>query len=188
MIVQFLCYIYIYFAYLLKIANKNNTNKYLIISFVLALIGYLVLRYLNMIILISMIRPFLCFVVGSYLYYNENLNKKVILSASIIMSFICLLINNYISLNIFLIFCVSYIVIYLCNNYNVKTDNKILDSVFSSSYELYLVGFPIQQAFAAVNGGSMNIYLNFIAGLIIAIPFSIVIRLLSEKMIQVLKF
>ena len=57
-----------------------------------------------------------------------------------------------------------------------------------SSYELYLIGFPIQQSIVAINGGSMNIYCNFIIATLIAIPISIIVRLLSEKMIKVLKF
>ena len=188
MMVQFLCYMYVYFAYLLKIANKDNIKKYLIISFVLGLIGYIVLKYLNISILIAMIRPFLCFVVGGYLYYSELLKSSKALLIVIIAAIVCLLINNYISINIFLIICLTYIIIYLCKNYYVENNNKYLNSILSSSYELYLVGFPIQQALVSINGGLMNIYLNFLISLIIAIPVSIIIRLLSEKMIKIFDF
>ena len=53
-----------------------------------------------------------------------------------------------------------------------------------SSYELYLVGFPIQQSIVAINGGSMNIYFNFLIATLIAIPISVVIRLLSQKIVK----
>lgn len=187
MMVQFLCYIYVYVANILKIANEKNKNKYLIISFIFGFIGLFLFKSLNITILVAMIRPYLCFVFGGYLYYN-NLSNKNYFIGFILISIICFLINNHITIDILYIVGINYIILYLCNNCIIKSENKIVNVITLSSYELYLVGFPIQQSIVAINGGSMNNYSNFIIATLVAIPLSIVIRMLSEKMIKILKF
>ncbi len=187
MMVQFLCYMYVYIAYTLKIANDRNKNIYLILSIVFGVLGLFVFKYLKLSMLVAMIRPFLCFVFGGYLYYS-NLNNKKYFIYCIILSLICLYINDYFTINLLLIVGINYIILYLCNNNTFKVDNKYLNMITLSSYELYLVGFPIQQSIVAINGGSMNIYCNFIIATLVSIPISIIVRLLSEKMIKVLKF
>ncbi len=184
--VQFLCYMYVYFAYILKIGKKENKNLYLLISIILGICGCIIFNYLNIKVLVSMIRPFLCFVFGGYLYYSELNNKKYFITC-ILFSIICLVINNYFTINILLIVGINYIILYLCKNNSFEVDNKYLNMITLSSYELYLVGFPVQQSIVAINGGSMNIYFNFVIATLIAIPISVIVRMLSEKMITVFK-
>ena len=76
MMVQFLCYMYVYIAYILKIANEKNKNIYLMLSFIFGMTGLIIFKFLNLNILVAMIRPFLCFVFGGYLYYSALNNKK----------------------------------------------------------------------------------------------------------------
>ena len=78
----------------------------------------------------------------------------------------------------------SYIVLYICKKSFIKSKNNYTNIILGGSYELYLIGFPIQQAIVSINGGSMNVYLNFFITLIISIPLSIVIKDLSDKMIE----
>lgn len=187
MIVQFLCYIYVYIAYIIKLAKRENINYYLLFSFFLGICGLLLFNYLKIKVIIAMIRPFLCFVFGGYLYYSKAFNKKLFIT-SIIFSVICLIVDNYLSINSFLIICVTYIIIYLCENYEFVVKNKIVKSVISSSYELYLVGFPIQQALVSLNGGTMSIFYNFTAGLSLAVVFSVIIEIISKKINELFKF
>ena len=190
MMVQFLCYIYIYLYFRILYYRKKDikvNNKvllhYLLVSFVLGICGLFVFKRLGLTILVAMIRPFLCFIVGSVLYYIDL--KQVFIVPGIVLSIICVLINNYISLNIWLIVLMTYIVIWICKSIKLNTNNKIIDYILSCSYELYLVGFPIQQAIVSINGGSMNIYLNFVIGFVIAIIVSMIVKLFSDKLIKI---
>ena len=79
----------------------------------------------------------------------------------------------------------SYIVIWLLRNIKLSTNNKVINYIFSCSYELYLVGFPIQQAISNINGGSMNIYYNFVLSLFVAIIFSLIVKMISDKLIKI---
>lgn len=190
MMVQFLCYIYIYLYFRILYYRKKEivmdnkiTFHYLIVSFILGLFGLFVFKKLGLTILIAMIRPFLCFVIGGVLYYIDL--KNLYFVSAILLSVISLLINNYISLNIWLIVFMSYIVIWLLKNIKLSTNNKIINYIFSCSYELYLVGFPIQQAISNMNGGSMNIYYNFVLSLFVAIIFSLIVKMISDKLIKI---
>lgn len=190
MMVQFLCYIYIYLYFRILYYRKKEivmdnkiTFHYLIVSFILGLFGLFVFKKLGLTILIAMIRPFLCFVIGGVLYHIDL--KNLYFTSAILLSVISLLINNYISLNIWLIVFMSYIVIWLLKNIKLSTNNKAINYIFSCSYELYLVGFPIQQAISNMNGGSMNIYYNFVLSLFVAIIFSLIVKMISDKLIKI---
>ena len=74
--------------------------------------------------LVAMIRSFLCFVFGGYLYYSDLNNKKYFIYC-LVLSLVCLFIDDYFIINILLIVGINHIILYLCNNksfevYNLK--------------------------------------------------------------------
>ena len=178
--IQFMCYIYVFVFYcLLKIDSKNK-YKYLFVSVIIAALGYTFCKFMNINIIIAAIRPFLCFVIGGLLYHY-NKNNIITFVITVLLSIVCLVINNYISLNVLLIIFIPYIILYMCKNLKIVINNSIINYILSCSYEIYLLGFPIQQAIVSINGGSMNSYLNFAISIIVVVPISMIIKYLSDK-------
>ncbi|MEE3343377.1 MAG: acyltransferase [Bacilli bacterium] len=181
MSIQFMCYIYILIAF--KIRLLNNKNKYLISSIALGIIAYIICNYIKMNTLLSAIRPFLVFIISNYLYLNNYKGKKEFLLLSILLLTIAIILKNEIVLNISLIILIPIIIIYLCNNINLKKIDKRIERIIICSYELYLVGFPIQQLVVHLYGGKMNTYLNFLISATISIILSLIINTLSTSFI-----
>lgn len=157
--VEFMCYITLLVITLLSKKLFNNQRLYIIfISVGLLLSAFLcaICEYLNLQLLKSAFIAISFFFVGS-LYYL--LKSK--LPLNIIICVICIIgtifsfftpIANYLLL-IFLPYLITFISLY---PKQIKTKTKILNY----SYEIYLIGWPIQQTFVSVYGGEMSILLN----------------------------
>ena len=179
--VEFLCYVYIFIIYKLQLINKKRYPLVFIIAIILSIIGNQLFSYLNLTILSAMIRPFLIFsfAILISLYEEEIKVTKVLLAISIFIFIGSLLIKNLILINTAMIILLPYILystILLSNGYSIKIG--LLSNI---SYQLYLVGFPIQQLLVYLSGGDMNIIINFTESLILAIIVAYPLYLLEEK-------
>ena len=77
MIVQLICYVYIFIFFKLRkrFSFKYINELYLLFSIVACVISYFIINKFGFIIFAAFIRPFLTFVIGSYLYMKK-INDK----------------------------------------------------------------------------------------------------------------
>ena len=176
--IEFICYIGIYLCYKLKL-TKNN--KFLLVSFILCLIGYSIILYLNIEFLLTIIRPILVFIFSSILVFAKNI-KKVYMLPLIIISILLFILKSFICYNIFLIIFLPLVLFYVINNISIKS--KIASFLGKISYSIYLVGFPMQQSVVSIFGGKMNPYVNFVISVLLAVICATVINMLYEKVIK----
>lgn len=127
--------------------------------------------------LITVMRPFIIFFVGVlYCDYSEKIKLNV--PVAIVMSCVIILGCKVGFLNYALIACLPYIVVTLTlRTKQVKFDSRIL----LISYEMYLLGWPIQQIVVDCFGGEMNPWLNCFITLPIDILLAYVLYICVEK-------
>lgn len=183
--VEFACYLFIFLIYKLKLLKKEKYHYVIIASIIISLLSYLILRKLNVTLLISMIRPFVIFLISSLLYfYNSKISKKIII-IDILLSIIFLLFRNYILYDIFLIVLLPQILCYVAEN--IKINNRYISYLGKISYAMYLIGFIIQQSVISIFGGVMNPFLNFVISIPLTIIFGIIIYEISNKIMKEVK-
>ena len=183
--VEFACYLFIFLIYKLKLLKKEKYHYVIIASIIISLLSYLILRKLNVTLLISMIRPFVIFLISSLLYfYNSKISKKIII-IDILLSIIFLLFRNYILYDIFLIVLLPQILCYVAEN--IKINNRFISYLGKISYAMYLTGFIIQQSIISIFGGMMNPFLNFVIAVPLIIIFGIVIYEIKNKIMKEVK-
>lgn len=181
--VQVMCYCYIFVLHKLIKHRKMKVWYSIPLTIVIVIVGYFLVAYLNINILKSMFRPFICFMFGALMYqYKDYLIKKHYLLIVLVSAIICLFINNTISLNIFLAILLPYIIIYCCG-LEYTSDKKVFN-LMNTSYELYLVGFPIQQSITNLYGGIMNPYVNFMLSLILSIVAAYIVYNISNYILK----
>lgn len=181
LIVEFGCYIFIYFVYKFKLLNNKKFPYVFIMSLIGMICGYIVIEKLGVSILIAMIRPFAMFIIGALMYLiKDKISIKNWMSVPLILlSVLCILIKSkfliVISIYLFLIVIIKI----LCDNVKQLPDKySFLGEI---SYPLYLVAFPVQQTFVHFFGGSMNVALNFALSLAVSIVLAIILNFLIEK-------
>lgn len=183
--VEFACYLFIFLIYKIKLLIKSRYHYVVIISIIISLISYVILRKLNLVLLVSMIRPFVIFLISSLLYfYNSKINKKIVI-IDFLLSIIFLLFRNYILYDIVLIILLPQILCYVAEN--VKINNRYISYLGKISYAMYLIGFIIQQSVISIFGGVMNPFLNFVISVPLTIIFGIVIYEISNKIMKEVK-
>ena len=175
--VEFLCYIFCFIAYKLTICNKNKL-KY---TFPIFIIVYILFNYkFNNIYLINTLLPLVSFFyIGMLSFtYKDNIKlNKCLVIISIILLLVSLKLNFYSYISIIII---PYIVLYL--SFASKQIKLFKNKIFTLSYEVYLVGFLVQQVVCYVFGGIMNPYINFIISIRIVIICSYVINKINQKL------
>lgn len=181
LIVEFLCYIFILIIYKIKLLKKNKYYVVFIILIILSFICSLLFKNINFVY--SMIRPFQIFNVGVLLYlYQENKINKNLFISSFIFGLACIIINTPYSFDAFLVFSLPIMLMFLC--LNIKQTNELISNLGIFSYEMYLIGFPIQQTITYLFGGKMNIYLNFIISIVLDIIFGYILYKFTNNIMK----
>lgn len=172
--VEFLCYIAIIFALLFKLLDKKNIKFTTVLLVLVTLLQPIIFKILPM---FNVILPLgLLFLEGAIYYINKDKinfdNGK--------LAFICLLlILVSFPLNLYMytkIFCLPYVIYYI--GFKFKNFRIAFENI---SYEIYLYSFFIQQLICYLFGGSMNPIVN----IIIAIPVTILIAYVSNKVLNI---
>ena len=160
-------------AFILLISKhifKNEKHQRLLhlISTIALIIAFVVLNtYVKSEVLITALRPMIIFFIGVlYCDYSDkivlNIPVATIMLAVVIMACKTSL------LSYAMIICLPYIIVtFMLGTKQIKFNNKVL----STSYEMYLFGWPVQQITTHLFGGRMNPYLNWA----ITMPFVIIL-------------
>lgn len=174
--VEFACYIAIYVLYKLSWLNED---KYKFISAFIFL-SYFCLTFIKLPIFEILLRysqPAYVFFMGSCFYLFRN--KIKISFKMLIISILCFLLLVIIGYGkIATVFCLPYILIYY--SFYCKQCNNKIARVGDISYEIYLVGFPIQQMVVSLFGGNMDPRINLLYSLPIAIIIAYIIHEILE--------
>lgn len=181
--VEFICYIGICLCSTLKILKKE------IIKFIPLFIAIIYLMQSKIINLVPTLWPaiqlFLFFGLGVFLYFfKDKLKLHIIGLISCIAIFILsIILNIYSYLNILI---VPYLVCFFA--FGIKKKIPILNRLGNYSYEIYLLGFLVQQVvFSVFSKPTMNPYMNFMISLPIVLILSIPLNKISHFIVRVKK-
>lgn len=175
--VEILCYISLVIVWKLKLLSKKRG----VVLAILVAIGTTAIAFVadrtGIELLAAMISPIVCFYMGTLMYLYADVVTvdwyKIIAGVVImVLATICGVLGYVASVALPL----TVISLIYVGDYMPKKV-KLLGDI---SYEMYLVGFPIQQVIIALNGGMMNPYLN----MAIALPVDIVIGFIIYKIIN----
>lgn len=165
--VEFLCYIACFILYKMKLLNSKKF-KYTLIPFLILFISQkFVYDYFPF---LEIVLPlFMLFYIGILYYIYQD---KIILNNYIaILMFILIIISLKFNLYIYMkIIAIPYIFTWLAFYFKVR----IKSNIFKLSYEIYLIGFVIQQA-AYCLCNTNNPFLNF---LIVILPILLIAKIL----------
>lgn len=175
--VEVLCYISLVIVWKMKLLEKNR-GIILGILVALGVAGIAVLAKLTGVeLLSSMISPVVCFYVGCLIYIYAD---KITVEWAKIFAEIVIFVVAAICGVLGYIACISLpciVLLFIYSGDYAPKGTKILGDI---SYEMYLVGFPIQQAIISLFGGTMNPYLN----MAIAIPIDIIVGYIVYKIVN----
>jgi len=151
-----------------KVLKKENSQKvFHIISIVVLLIVFVFVDVvLKNDFLITAMRPLIIFFVGVLYYdYAEKIKLCIPVACGMVLFMVfCCIIPL---LNYALIFCLPYVII----TFSLGMKQIRVKEIVKISYEMYLLGWPIQQSVVCWFGGTMNPYLNFL----IVLPIDIIL-------------
>lgn len=184
--VEFLCYIMILVLSIVikKISNNKNEEKFWKILFgiftVISICIFTIILYvIKSIFLITAFRPVCFFLIGSMCFLYKD---KIILNpiVALIMVFILPFLRENNLFNLFSLIFIPYIIISLI--LGVK-QTKFNLKIFNISYEMYLLGWPIQQSVNVLFSG-LNPTENTCLSLPIDILFGYLIYIMVEKILN----
>lgn len=179
---EFICYIICYFVFKVGLLGEKKLK----FTFLPVLIIYILASSLfsNFVILKVVVPLFLLFYMGTFYYtYREKIRTssfKFIMS--IFLLFLCVIFKKYDFLLIIILPYFIYSTAYI--------DFKFLNIIYPFSkftYELYLVGFLIQQMLLSIFNMNINVYLHFILSVFFSLFFAIFINKTSKIFIKKLK-
>lgn len=175
--IEFLCYIGCFVAYKLKIMDPKYL-KYTIFPAILLIIFSS--RIYEIIPILGVVLPLvLMFYIGIVGYtYFKRINLKIsILLVFLLIGFVLINLNMY---NFLIYLVVPYLIFFL--GYFKKIKIYIFNYLGNFTYEIYLLGFIIQQTICYIFGGKMDVYLNMSLSIIFVIPLAIIVNEISKKM------
>ncbi len=183
--VEFVCYLGLAFiAYInYKWVKAKHSTRIIIIGVVILFITFILLQIIMPdSMLFSAIRPMLIFYEGA-LYYEYKKSIKLNAIIAIILLIILVLLGRTPFFNIGLVLLFPYIIIGISLGLpQIKSNSKL----FMISYEMYLVGWPIQQI-VMLNIRNMSPFENCIYSLPIDICIGWLLYLLTNSIIQKIK-
>lgn len=158
--------------------NEKLQRAFHVISFCVLMVAFIGLNvFVQNEFLITVVRPMILFFVGVlYCDYAEKI--KLNISITLLMIFIMVLSCKLGFLNYALIICLPYIIVTLALG---AKQLAIRSKTLSVSYEMYLLGWPIQQIVAHCFGGAMNPYLNWLITIPVDILLALGLFILMEK-------
>ncbi len=175
--VEFFCYIVlaIVFFGLNKLRINNRGISYIIMTIALYFMYMFLIFKVKSEFLVTVFRPIICFFVGMIFYeYRSFIKLKPIVGILTLIVLFTLKINPL--FNLLMVFVIPYSI---CAIALGLPQLSIKGKIFNCSYEMYLLGWPIQQII--VEGmGNMSAILNWI----IAIPIDICIGFILYKAIE----
>jgi len=175
--IEFLCYIGCYLMWKLNLLKKESAKWSIPIVAVGAVGLYIIIKHLQINVLLEAIRPGLLFYIGIlfYVYRDEVKFTKL----RVVSSFLILLLLGMCGmLDIGLLLCFPYLLLYVC--FAVTQISDKIGKVGDISYGMYLCAFPIQQLLVACNGGGMSPYVN----MLLSIPIVITGGCLLYKLVE----
>lgn len=175
--VEFCCYIGIIILGSIHFLKAKVVKFFPIIIIIVNSFQFLIIKYIAG--LWPALQAILFFGMGIWVYFNY---KKIKLSSKfliidLLLIIISLMLNFYSYINIVLI---PYLVVYIA--YGTKYI-KFLNNLGNYSYEIYLLGFLIQQCVADIYIGK-NPYINFFVSLPIIFILSVFVNKLVEFIIK----
>ena len=172
--VEFLCYIGTVILGLLKVLKSKLIKTLPFIVLFINIFQSIFIRYVGG--LWSAIQAILFFLMGMSVYFYKDKIKLSIkfFIVSLLAIIISIIFNIYSYVNIILI---PYIVIFVA--FYPKKQNKTLNKFGNYSYEIYLLGFLVQQCVATVFT-IKNPYFNFI----ISLPFVFELSFIVNKIVE----
>lgn len=128
--------------------------------------------------LITVVRPLIIFFMGVlYCDYAEKIKLNIPVGMAMLAVIVTSCKLGF--LNYALILCLPYVVVTLTlGTKQLKIDSKLMNI----SYEMYLLGWPIQQTVVHCFGGTMSPYLNCLITLPIDILLAFVVYVFIKKM------
>lgn len=173
--VEVICYLVCYLIYKIKIFRKDFCLTLLPATF-----GFILLTIISkqVPIFFSVIGPCLQFYIGMFFWYYR---EKIVLSVHcvILLSIILLILSKLNILAIGLFLCMPYIAFFIWfHPCQISSKISILGNY---SYEIYLTGFPIQQAVVSFYEGKMSPLINILITLPISFLFAMLLNFISEK-------
>lgn len=175
--VEFLCYIAIFIAYKWKLLSKKVSIGW---SVILAVV-FLVFNYSGNAMLSSLsyyIQPIIVFGVGVLYYLFRDVIKIDIRYGAVTLILFCLSVVVGLGRVGQIIF---FPYAFMCLIMATKQCSSKMARLGSLSYGMYLVGFPIQQILVAMNGGSMNVYINILGAIVLSFALAILLYKVVEK-------
>ena len=161
------------------IVDSKAFRVLLWVGAIIVFLGFIAVFYvLKNEFLVSVVRPVVIFIEGS-LFYQYRDKIKVNWTVGLVMTLILALSGLAGLFSIGMILFLPYITISLTLGIpQIKADW----TVFKISYEMYLVGWPIQQILMNALHGSMDAYMN----VLLTVPFDIIFALLLYKTVNML--
>ncbi|WP_365936223.1 acyltransferase family protein [uncultured Traorella sp.] len=177
--IEFICYIALMICYKLKLLNKN-----ILYTFPISLIFFYLFYYSN----IQLFSSLSIYTLPIFIYYMGMLyyvfKDKIILNnglaAFLVVIWFGLVYFGFAEIAMFIIF--PYIISVIV--FNKKQCNRKLSELGNFSYGIYLCGFPIQQIMVYLFGGKMNVYINMIVSIVLAIIVGYFIYFISEQKLK----
>ncbi len=173
--VEFLCYIACFIIF--KISRMEK-RKFLF-TIPIAAVGFILMNLCGNIIpmIQATVRPCLLFYIGiGYWVFRDDIElslKWMIISS---MGFVVTVILNVAIVGTVIFF--PYMLFMIC--FGAKQVSARLGKLGDYSYEIYLWGFPVQQATVYCGGGNMSPYLNFL----IAVPITIILGIVTHSFVE----
>lgn len=174
--VEFLCYIGTIILGLLHLLNKKFMKYFPYMVIILNCMQFIFIKRIGAVW--PALQAILFFLMGMSIYFNS---KKVILNPmyfiiSICVTIISIIFNVYSYVNIITI---PYMILFLA--FYFKNKISFLNELGKYSYEIYLLGFLIQQCIASLFPVA-NPYFNFFASL----PFILILAFIVNKLVKLI--
>ena len=176
--VEVACYIALLIGFIICSKFKKIKKEHLIYISIIIFICIIVVFRTNSLI-VSAVRHMIVFAEGILIYLKRDkiiLNVKLAIILSII--FIASIFVGLLTYAIFLL--LPYIVLTFTLACKQRLKNV---KILNLSYEMYLIGWPIQQVIVYFMGGDMNPILNFV----IAVPLDIIAAYGISKMVELIE-
>ncbi|MDO5329671.1 MAG: acyltransferase [Coriobacteriia bacterium] len=181
--IEFICYIVLLLFWLTSNKSCKIKLKYLnVIALFINLILLIIAMLYGNDLIISAIRAIVFFFIGTCLYDFAKYIKLHFVG--LIIVFVCLIISFIMRLaNFAIILFFPYFILCLTFLFPKIKNFKL----FNISYEMYLLGFPIQQTLVHFWGGQMPILINFTLALPIDIILGFIVYKISNIIISKLR-
>jgi peptidoglycan/LPS O-acetylase OafA/YrhL len=180
--IEFFCYILAYILFFF--CQKHWKYFYIILSIIFSgIVIFFIFIHPN-VLLVTIIRPILLFLIGMGAYVYRN---KIYMSIHLAIAFgIAFVIFVYLRLDVLaMLVCFPYVFFYVA----FATKHKIFTHPYfrENSYGLYLWGWPVEQALCQITANGLNWWGLVLISLPIAYGLGLVGAKVSDKLLTIIK-